>query len=148
LKFRAWDKKTKKMREVDSVAFHNMRSAGDYDKSNLPKVYNLWGFDIIDDKDVICHREANEVILEQFTGLRDKNGKEIYEGDILRREEEEPGEFEAEIYYDYGIVKWDNSAWWIVFLYSGEDISLDDYFSETGEVIGNIHENRELLEEA
>lgn len=83
-KFRAWDKKAKKMRDVDSIAFHNRRSSFDYDDSNLPKVVNIWGYDIIRDKDIILHREIKDVILIQSTGLKDKNGELVYFDDFIK----------------------------------------------------------------
>ena len=71
-------------------------------------------------------------VIEEYTGLKDKNGKEIYEGDIVRRQKE--GEFET-----VGVVEWrENGAlFWIDRYY---------FMSKEGlEVIGNIHENPELL---
>ena len=68
---------------------------------------------------------------EQFTGLRDKNGKEIYEGDIVRG----PGFGAVSVYFDGG-------RFCLYFLG-------DEYWNEYAdkiEIIGNIHENPELLE--
>lgn len=65
----------------------------------------------------------------QFTGLHDKNGKEIYEGDIVKRD----------LDGDVGMVEIDSG----VFTMSG-DCQLP-LFQETVEIIGNIYENPELL---
>lgn len=112
IKFRAWDSRLNKyLNRVTDIRLnigngevHGMMSTG-----NVP-----------------------EWTLEQFTGLHDKNGKEIYECDIL-------SQGEARF-----IVKWDDKhAMYKCFF---EDLSdnycnLDDsYIHEFFEVIGNIHE--------
>lgn len=81
----------------------------------------------------------DEIILMQYTGLKDKNGKEIYEGDITNN----------------GVVEWCKSLNWD----SGgsnhpgfyfdcketDELSYHDGFDNDTEVIGNIYENPELL---
>ncbi|MBC1982795.1 YopX family protein [Listeria booriae] len=96
-----------------------------------------------------------DVLLEQYTGLKDKNDKKVFEGDILRITEMSEGyksaelevkEFKAPVVFDdYG---------WIV--YDKEDtgyplVILDRAFDSIGadteiEILGNIHENKNLLE--
>lgn len=77
--------------------------------------------------------------LMQYTGLEDKNGKEIYEGDIL---------FESfgERYYK---VIFENGSFRAEFKGDFEEYSFDliDVVAQGCEVVGNIYENPELMEE-
>jgi uncharacterized phage protein (TIGR01671 family) len=80
---------------------------------------------------------TGEHILEQFTGLHDKSGKEIYEGDIVKRVILKEKHFK---------VVWDNKY----SCFMGMDIHDDSHdiiLSQWElEIIGNIYENQELLE--
>ena len=76
----------------------------------------------------------------QYTGLKDKNGKRIFEGDILEGQgyDEEDG---------YAVVTWDDGAFWV----GNKHVCgtfCENYYGHSFEVIGNIHDNPELLEEA
>ena len=102
--------------------------------------------------------ENQPIVLEQFTGLKDKNGVEIYEGDVCRMIilVGENKEWQGNLYK----IIWLRSAWgfeplfpeivneddaapksFYVDPFEGDDWPTDTYF----EVIGNIHENPELL---
>ena len=70
-----------------------------------------------------------DIILMQFTGLKDKNGKEIYEGDAT----------------NLGLVEWDQRS--LQYKIDGLDIESYDTDKYPLEVIGNVHENPELLNE-
>lgn len=75
-----------------------------------------------------------DLVIEQFTGLLDRNGKEIYEGDIVQIDDHILGDFE---------VVWHNLGWKIKRSVGYE--SLSAHKSEDCTVIGIIHENPELL---
>ena len=85
--------------------------------------------------------------VEQFTGLHDKNGQPIYEGDIVN--------FEGWVFFSgiiqskkdkHEVVKWDEEKTGF-FPFNFYDVSYDVY-NKPGdcEIIGNIHEKPELLE--
>lgn len=84
-------------------------------------------------------------ILMQFTGLTDKNGKEIYEGDVLRCWEDR-GEMASDLEHRLE-VKWSEDLMWVA--YSKDDEYGDTLCSmhpEELEVIGNIYQNPDLVE--
>jgi len=70
-----------------------------------------------------------DVVLMQFTGLFDKNGKQIFEGDIIKNE-----------YNEMSDVRFDNGRF-----YYNKGINWGEIDSESVEVIGNIWENPELV---
>lgn len=130
------------MREIKFRGFttnlvNNMWVEGDlihYDKDEfciMPQNGRYW--DISHDGDRVIKESIG-----QYTGLKDKNGKEIYEGDILRFEN---------VYEDEDVmyIKWDKECVEFYLMGLNEAIALNIWFAEDTEVIGNIFENKELL---
>ena len=115
IKFRFWDIESPYMYEWEEIQ-------------------QEWESDVYQD----AYFRQDHYIAMQYTGLKDKNGKEIYEGDIL---------FWVQFKAKYKC-EWDNSL--LRFSIKGkckdDDTSLTFYNRKEFEVIGNIYENPELLE--
>ena len=128
-KFRVFDKK-----DVDMIT---------YDRGNWN--ISLDGQVIFQFDGKITYFKRDRFILMEFTGLKDKNGKEIYEGDIVElhnwgiNNKEPIGN--AEVVYDKQTAKFD-------FRMINGDYIEDEYdrFRTTPLVIGNIYKNPDLLE--
>lgn len=121
-KFRAWDKRSKEMWKVSTL--HIEDEYVDLFKKNIYEnpLNDPWA-------------KFGDVILMQSTGVKDKNGVEFFEGDIG---------WDAHLEV-HGQVIFENGA----FKYEWDNIS-EDLFEVTDdiEIVGNIHENPELLEVA
>ena len=84
--------------------------------------------------------DFTECVVEQCTGLKDKNGKLIYEWDILKCVHSDIMKYK---------IYWGRSCWRMKVYGTGNEIVDDTHLfldTTTLEVIGNIHENPELLE--
>lgn len=139
IKFRAWDKRAKQMYQVKNLGLGKeswLRTATNYGKH--PKTgYNKF--------------YPSEVEIMQYTGIKDKNGKEIYEGDILQQIHYK---FSNDEYGHKGFKKtiiqvfWDSKMAGFVFkVIKKTDTEMPENYTEPyREVIGNIYDNPELLE--
>lgn len=117
-KFRAWDKETKTMNGMAEI----------YRNRN---------------QEIELHPRDENIILMQSTGLKDKNGQEIFEGDILGIETDE-GILNVNVF-------WDSKH--ALFMFESEIHNEKELLAELVEdntypfeIIGNIYENPELLE--
>ena len=116
IKFRGWDKEKKEM--YTGFSFNDIYAG--YDEIYVEdESDNYWS----------CP-DWDNAILMQYTGLKDKNGKEIYEGDIIKNE---IGELKEIIFEDGG------------FWYKDVDGRLYMPIQRMREIIGNIYENPEFL---
>ena len=126
IKFRAWDNRNKKMLKVAGVELISGRE--------IVSVGTL-----LPDEVVYGKVNGSNLSLMQYTGLKDKNGREIYEGDVL----------------DIGLLNQDGNpilapvsyeAYLAGYVLYNEGHGIWQRIGGGCEVIGNIYENPELME--
>ena len=136
IKFRAWHKERKEMFQVGQITLE--KGIWDYQPDNRKHI----GVSI---------PYQPSFILMQYTGLHDKNGKEIYEGDIIEFSYDMfVGNFDT--FVAKGKVVFEEGAFYVE-VFENERTTDDEAYLlysinlDTIEVIGNIYENKELLNE-
>ncbi|CAG6295340.1 phage protein [Streptococcus pneumoniae] len=132
-KFRAWDKARNEMN------YKVMVGNCDTDDENWTCPI-IW----IEEKKDWLHFDDYECIM-QSTGLLDKNGKEIFEGDIVQFEDcYEVSDF---LYINTGIIEWCQGGFHVT---NRDSVLMEDLFDGDSldvTIIGNIYENPEILKE-
>lgn len=103
----------------------------------VPRLPDSVGWDV---NDTFIYYEVDSETVGQFTGLLDKNGKKIYEGDIIQSKMPISGElFNLEVAFK-------NGSFGTIGDITGELLPLIECDLTEYIVIGNIHDNSELLE--
>jgi len=136
IKFRAWVPRDSKMFSVTSITFSGtgvraiatFRPVSKRDRTYVPTTNRVL---------------AGHFELMQYTGLKDKNGVEIYEGDVVAM-------FGRS---QYSEVFWaaDAGGWMVWAIDSGASSLREGFLAHyqiTAEVVGNVYENPDLLQEA
>lgn len=113
---------------------------GEYEISN--RCNNPPDSDPMWNKVVITHK-VNPSTICQYTGLKDKNGKKIWENDILMAHLDESYPEDA----TYEVVEWGVAGWVAHEANSIDRQYIDEFDLEHYEVVGNIFDNKELLQE-
>lgn len=143
LKFRIWDKKSKCwVSEYENTAGENrlkffLDTAGKIGKI----IYPLNGDDGSEDNIV----NAEDYVVQQFTGLYDEEDVEVYEGDIVSWSDYQGWE-DGRTFTGYYEVKWNEETLRFDFYEAYENIWWDLADTQFNVVVGNIFENAKLLE--
>lgn len=129
VKFRAWDLDDKKMRKVVAI---KESIWGDCEEAHIL----MCDFDKSPEDKATDVRLSVNYDLMQYTGLKDVNGREIYEGDLVITPLSSPY-----------LVEYDEERAAYVLEWVENEDRYEEFLGMELEVIGNIYENPELLEE-
>ena len=130
IKFRVWDVQRKVIANVTSIMWLSEDEIEiDHDKNGLREPFQIHG---------------DTAILEQFTGFHDKNGKKIFEGDIIKHNNTN---FVVEFSTNrLGFICIDRKHKTRVGFANWRDRNWMKSVSSYIQIIGNIHDNKELLQ--
>ena len=134
IKFRAWNNREKVMSPLRGFDFLIKQAIINCPNEKSKTAISSWDY------------KDKEIKLMQFTGLKDENGVDIYEGDIVQYTQSDYRELES--YNNNAEIIFENGSYKIARYDSGDSfhLNINDDTIESVEVIGNIYENPELLE--
>ena len=136
IKFRIWDNYTNRF--VTCVYETNKDCYLFIGRSGYVTAFNCYGEEI--------DFQDGRFIIQQYTGLKDKNGKEIYEGDIVTfKPKSSKGPFWVIRYDSEHTMYVAKQNDWYVRLDCETDLPLPLKIEETIRVVGNVFENPELI---
>ena len=125
MKFRAWDK-------IDNTMIKDiLETPSRYSFATGPDPFKFFL-----DQPLFC--------VMQYTGLKDKNGVEIYEGDVVSYSEHYIGDHRYSS--GKGVIKFDNGGFYISESELSPELCREEIENEHIEIIGNIYEDSELVD--
>lgn len=137
-KYRVWSKDLHKMVYFTlGQLLHSYNDEGDYPSIDGTDLFSI-------------HQDINPDEVVESTGLKDRNGKDIYKDDIVRTVNFPHSDHEYDDFDETyeGVVTYDTSDAAYIIVQSGKDYApmLSNIYIATIEVIGNIYENSDLSE--
>jgi uncharacterized phage protein (TIGR01671 family) len=126
LKFRIWDNKEK--RYVEEYLDREIMLS-------IDGTLNACAYDFSGNRSIEDINKNNRFEVEFCTGLKDKNGQLIYENDLIKIDD------------DVAVIKWSDYYARFMLESSEDNFDFETTYAEECEIIGNIHENADLLGE-
>lgn len=140
IKFRAWDAHENNMNYQGAIGAGSSSEVINISFQGEMFLQNAFGLDMFGERNPTFGKSEERFSLMQYTGLKDKNGKEIYEGDIIISNHpiyENGTPSKNKVAFDKGCYRLRND--------NQNDIPLSLYDEGQIEIIGNLFENPDIL---